>query len=99
MTRAVLGRRLGARGPSRRPPPQGGAQPLVAARTGSLRTAGLLGLVAQLVAVLLGQRGAQGRVLHGDPPFVWAALSRTVGVRPSSTPQVKTLILAADVLY
>jgi hypothetical protein len=35
-----------------------------------VRTAGLLGLAAQFVAVLLGQGGAEGRVLHGAPPFV-----------------------------
>jgi hypothetical protein len=86
----------GGSGPGRpggRSPPVAAGRPtrpaVRAAATGQAR---LPGLTAQLIPVLLGQRGAEARMLHDDPSIpCWAALSGTVGVRPQATPQVKTL--------
>ena len=71
----------GLSGPRGRPPPAGAAPPTPAAvgvvATGQADSAGL---AAQLILVLIGQGGAEGRWLHGDPS-VPSRVVRKVGVK------------------
>ena len=59
---------LGAGWPGAQPPPgAGGRPPPRAVGAAGTEQAKLVGLAAQLVAVLVGERGAEGRMLHADP--------------------------------
>src|SRR5829696_3714572 len=59
---------LGAGWPGAQPPPgAGGRPPPRAVGAAGTKQAKLVGLAAQLVTVLVGERGAEGWVLHADP--------------------------------